>query len=180
MEILISFSTSVGVVTASKIAKDIAVDVVNQSIVLSLKNIKTPHPAKPGENLNNRSINYTTPPDYYFNGFYKLLRVNEFRTDYRYDTYFSGDPWRIIEIDIDTTPRPQTGRGVKKVRITYYYATGIVTTEYEEDEWSPIGKYCRASDIWGACSYYSGVDSTGSYSTSFYSAKVWYLVYPLV
>ena len=182
MEILISFSTSVGVVTASKIAKDIAVDIVNHSIVLSLKNIKTPHPAKPGgEKLNNRGINYTTPPDSYYSGFYKLLRVNEYRTDYRYNTWSPGVPWRIIEIDVDTTPLSQTGRGVRKVKWTFYYPDGSLnfTGGYEEDEWGPITKYCGAGSVWGACSYDSGVYSDGSYFKSFYSASVYYLVYPL-
>jgi hypothetical protein len=183
MEILISFSTSVGVVTASKITKDIAVDVVNHSIVLSVKNIKTPHPAKPGENLNNRSINYTTPPDSYYgdSGFIKFLYVNEYRTDYRYDTYSPGNPWRIIEVDVDTTPRSQTGVGFRKVKVTYYLANGSVSsiTEYEEDAWGLILKYCGGSSVWGGCSYNSGVHSDGSYFNSFYSASVKYLVFPL-
>jgi hypothetical protein len=174
MEILISFSTSVGVVTASKIAKDIAVDVVNHSIVLSLKNIKTPHPAKPGENLNNRSINYTTPPDSYYSGFVKLLRVNEYRTDYYYYEYSPGKPYRTIEIDVDTTPIPPSSTGFKKVRVTDYYDTGNVITEYEEPAWNPILRYgvCGAS-AWSPCVYNS------SYFKSFYSASVKYLVLPL-
>jgi len=188
MEILISFSTSVGVVTASKIAKDIAVDIVNQSIVLSLKNIKTPHPARPGENLNNRGINYTTPPDSYYSGFYKLLRVNEYRTDYRYDTWSPGVPYQIIEIDVDTTPtRIRENYGVRsmvgfrKVKWTRYYPDGSIidTGGYVEDEWSLISKYCSGGSVWGACSYDSGVYSDGSYFKSFYSASVSYLVYPL-
>jgi len=179
MEILISFSTSVGVVTASKIAKDIAVDIVNHSIVLSLKNIKTPHPARPGENLNNRSINYTTPPDSYYSGFYKLLQVNEYRTDIRYN----GTSKTVIEIDVDTTPtRIRENYGVRsmvgflRVKITL---EGGGTYTYEEDAWSLIVKYCGGGSVWGACSYNSGTSDDGSYFASFYSASVSYLVYPL-
>ena len=172
MEILISFSTSVGVVTASKITKDIAVDVVNHSIVLSVKNIKTPHPAKPGgENLNNRSINYTTPPDSYYSGFVKLLRVNEYRFDSYYSEYSPGNFRMFATVDVNTTPRPQTGLGFMKT--TIYSANGNVTTR-EEDAWNPISRYgVCGGDIWSSCVYNS------SYFKSFYSASVKYLVLPL-
>jgi hypothetical protein len=59
MEILISFTTTVGVVEALRTTKDVAVDIVNQSIVQWLKNKK--FPSVGGGSINSRDTNAKPP-----------------------------------------------------------------------------------------------------------------------
>ncbi len=92
MEILISFTTTVGVVEALRAIKDVAVDIVNQSIVLSLKNKKIPNPAFPDTPMNSRDINKDRPPK----SFYPFGRVQIVWTSYTsrlYRKWERGKDW---------------------------------------------------------------------------------------
>ena len=59
MDILISFSASVGVVNPFRMVRDLSVDIVNQSIVQWLKNKK--FPSVGGGSINNRDTNAKPP-----------------------------------------------------------------------------------------------------------------------
>jgi hypothetical protein len=90
MEILISFTTTVGVVEALRAIKDVAVDVVNQSIVLWLKNKKIPNPGQPDRPVNNREVNRRTPP---YLGVGKYAYITSRTTRYDYKFYRSSWNW---------------------------------------------------------------------------------------
>ena len=61
MDILISFTASVGVTESLRAVENVAVDVINQSIVLWLKNKKISSPDEDNP-INNRDINKRNPP----------------------------------------------------------------------------------------------------------------------
>ena len=89
MDILISFSASVGVVEALKTVKDVAVDIVNQSIVLSLKNKKIPT-VFPDRPMNSRDINKDRPPkSFYLPGLRVQIVWNSY-TEQRYQRWEIG------------------------------------------------------------------------------------------
>jgi len=92
MEILISFTTTVGVVEALRTTKDVAVDIVNKSIVLWLKNKKFP---SPDENtpINNRDTNRRYPPFGGLPGQSAYLSTKSSRKTYSmyYDLYLSDN-----------------------------------------------------------------------------------------
>jgi hypothetical protein len=94
MDILISFSTSVGVVEALKIVKDVAVDVVNQSIVMWLRNKKIPNPGQPDRPFNNRELNSKPLPPGYRTG--KYLYLTRTVTEYYY-AYRNTGVWIFEE-----------------------------------------------------------------------------------
>jgi hypothetical protein len=90
MEILISFTTTVGVVEALRTTKDVAVDVVNQSIVMYLKNKK--YPKTGGGNINNRDKNKKYPPFPSIPGLRALVSsTSESESEtYKLDVYLSN------------------------------------------------------------------------------------------
>ena len=89
MDILISFSASVGVVEALKTVKDVAVDIVNQSIVLSLKNKKIPT-VFPDRPMNSRDINKDRPPKSFYPPGLRVQVVWNSYTEQRYQRWEIG------------------------------------------------------------------------------------------
>lgn len=150
MDILISFTTSVGVVEAVRATKDVAVDVVNQSIVLWLKNKKIPNPGQPDRPLNNREVNRRTPP-YLGVGKYAYITLTE--TRYRYEFQRWSHNWYRIEYD-----------GTES---EYYYlhvfAEGL-SGEWRSEYTSGIGKPITLTYRVSASSYTGG---SGSFASSY-------------
>jgi hypothetical protein len=153
MDILISFTTSVGVVEAVRATKDVAVDVVNQSIVLWLKNKKIPNPGQPDRPLNNREVNRRTPP---YLGVGKYAYITS--TGTRYDYEFVRWSWNWYEIEYSGTESEG-----------YYFfvfaegLSGELRSEYTSPPASPITSTYRVS----ASSYTSGSSSfASSYSVN--------------
>lgn len=150
MDILISFTTSVGVVEAVRATKDVAVDVVNQSIVLWLKNKKIPNPGQPDRPLNNREVNRRTPP-YLGVGKYAYITATEIR--YRYE--FVRWSWHYYETEYSGT---ESG--------SYYL---LVWAEGSSNEWRyeatspPINPTTWTYRV-SASSYTSG---SGSFASSY-------------
>jgi len=150
MDILISFTTSVGVVEAVRATKDVAVDVVNQSIVLWLKNKKIPNPGQPDRPLNNREVNRRTPP---YLGVGKYAYITSTETRYRYE--FVRWSWNWYEIEYSGT---ESGG--------YYFfvfAEGL-SGEWREEYTSPPGNPTTSTYRVSASSYTSG---SGSFASSY-------------
>ena len=91
MEILISFTTTVGVVEALRTTKDVAVDIVNQSIVLWLKNKKFPDPIG-RDPWNNRDVNRGYPPMSFYpqNMWFYIYMASFNGYDYQEWHYYGG------------------------------------------------------------------------------------------
>ena len=149
MEILISFTTTVGVVEALRTTKDIAVDVVNQSIVLWLKNKKIPNPGQPDRPVNNREVNRRTPP---YLGVGKYAYITTSKTKYSYS--FARWSWNWWKEEYSGT---ETG--------SYYYyvfAEGLAG-EYIDTYSTPPGVGGVSTYMVLASSYTSGSSSSSSY-----------------
>lgn len=183
MDILISFTTSVGVVEACQATKGLAIDIINESIVLAVKNIKVPNVGAPDNWLNNRDINRTIPPeDFGGSGFNRLLQVSEWLDTESVSNWAPGVPWRIIT---QSQFVPPSNQGINKLKFSYYFSDGTLdrTEEREDIIYSIGGKVCddygstSQGSVWASCSYHiEGTD--GSYS-SLYRAVVSYLYYPV-
>lgn len=62
MDILISFTTTVGAVESCRFIRESAIDIVNQSIVIWVKNKKTPNTLRPDTPFNSRENKMPPPP----------------------------------------------------------------------------------------------------------------------
>jgi hypothetical protein len=150
MEILISFTTTVGVVEALRTTKDIAVDVVNQSIVLWLKNKKIPNPGQPDRPVNNREVNRRTPP-YLGVGKYAYITSSGTKYDYSFVRY----SWNWWKEEYSGT---ETG--------SYYYhvfAEGLSGEQSGTYRTPPGGPTGGGTSRVPASSYTSGSSSFSSY-----------------
>ena len=127
MEILISFTTTVGVVEALRTTKDVAVDIVNQSIVLWLKNKKFPDPIG-RDPWNNRDVNRDYPPISFYpqNMWFYIYVSASGRYDYQEWHYYDG--YLIITEE-------------------YVISNGIVNFTYTRKEG---GVLTTTSDSWGS------------------------------
>ena len=125
MEILISFTTTVGVVEALRTTKDVAVDIVNQSIVLWLKNKKFPDPIG-RDPWNNRGVNRGYPPmGFYPQNMWFYIYMASFN-GYDYQEWHYYDGYLII------TEETIASNGI--VNFTYTRKEGGVLTTIS-DSW---------------------------------------------
>ena len=92
MDILISFTASVGVTESLRAVENVAVDVINQSIVLWLKNKKISSPDEDNP-INNRDINKRNPPFLGLPGQSAYLSTTSSMKSYEsyYDLYLSDN-----------------------------------------------------------------------------------------
>lgn len=149
MEILISFTTSVGVTQAIKALKNVAVDIVNQSIVLSVKNKKIPINTRIETLLNSREINRKLPP-------FSSLVINDdetvrfercydaFMSIYYYDAW--GSVYRLAEFS-----NYRKGRNYED-----YYGSITESVRSQFGKPTPLGGFTSTS--------YSQAQSSGSFN----------------
>jgi hypothetical protein len=193
MEILISFTTTVGVVEALRTTKDVAVDVVNQSIVLWLKNKKFP---SPDENtpINNRDTNRRYPP---FGGLpgqsaYLLTRSSRKRYSSYYDLYLSDNgtpswyfaiyrPYGKFTIQSNSSDpgafkykesivAEPLDPGLINLHPFYYaslgYTVGGGSATFEISGTNPVGAPLKISESTYRTSYSNRSSSSSSYSSN--------------